>query len=452
MSTDLGSTARETTRDATTRVGETVTRAARVGRVESGLLAVQGAAGLAWRRLGAATAWLRETVTPTGWVLGILCLGGLAAGLAFGLIEAVVVAAIAGLLILLSLPFLVGGTSFDVRFGLDRDRVVAGSEVAAEVVVRNSGRRVALPAVLDIPVGPGIVEAYVPLLTRGAEHAETITIAAPQRGIIRVGPMTITRGDPIGVLKRDLSWPQVETVYVHPVTTPLPPSSAGFVKDVEGQPTRQIVDSDLAFHAIREYHPGDSRRHVHWKSTAKTGTLMVRQFEESRRARIAVVLDVLGEEFADDEEFELAVSAAASLALQAVRDDRDVLMVTSGESERRRGEVLSITTLPTRTPKSLLDATCSIRLDPRAQRLESVTALTAQTFPELSIAFLVTGSRVTVDRLRRAAYAFPVNATTVVVRVEPGAEPTLRTTSDFSMLTIGVLGDLKHLIARGALG
>ena len=99
-----------------------------------------------------------------------------------------------------------------------------------------------------------------------------------------------------------------------------------------------------------------------------------------------------------------------------------------------------------------VDASCSIRLDPRAQRLESVTTLTAQTFPELSIAFLVTGSRVTVDRLRRAAYAFQVNATTVVVRVEPGAEPTLRTTRDFSMLTIGALGDLKHLIARGALG
>ncbi len=449
MSTELGSGPRDAT---TTRLGDTVTRVARVGRLESSLLAAQAAADRALRRSSTVLAWLGETVTPMGWVLGILFVASLVLGLVFGLVEAIVVAVITGLLLLFSLPFLVGGTSFDVRFSLDRDRVVAGSEVVAELVVRNAGRRVALPAILDIPVGPGIVESYIPLLLRGAEHAEAIEIAAPHRGIIRVGPMTITRGDPVGVLKRDLSWPQVETVYVHPVTTPLPPSSAGFVKDVEGQPTRKIVDSDLAFHAIREYHPGDSRRHVHWKSTAKTGTLMVRQFEESRRARIAVVLDVLGQEYAGDDEFELAVSTATSLALQAVRDDRDVLMVTSGESERRRGEVLSITTLPTRTPKALLDASCSIGLDPRAQRLESVTSLTAQTFPEISIAFLVTGSLVTVDRLRRAAYAFPSTATTVVVRVEPGAEPTLRATSDFSMLTIGVLDDLKHLIARGALG
>jgi len=449
MSTELGSSTRSAT---TTRAGETVTRAARVGRVESTLLALQSAGGEAWLRGSRVVVWLGETVTPLGWVLAIVFVVAVITGLAFGLVEAVVVAVLAGLLLVISLPFLVGAVHFDVGFALDRDRVVAGSQVNADVTVRNTGRRVSLPSTIDIPVGPGLVEAYVPLLLRGAAHTETISIAAPHRGIIKVGPMTITRGDPVGILKRDVSWPQVETVHVHPVTTPLPPSSAGFVKDVEGQPTRNIVDSDLAFHAIREYMPGDSRRHVHWKSTAKTGTLMVRQFEESRRARIAVVLDVLGEEYGSDDEFELGVSAAASLALQAVRDDRDVLMVTSGMSERRRGRMMSITSLPTTTPKKLLDATCAIQLDPRAQRLESVTTLTAQTFPQLSIAFLVTGSRVTVDRLRRAAHAFPANATTVVIRVEPGAEPTLRATSDFSVLTIGVLDDLKHLIARGALG
>lgn len=449
MSTELGSSTRGAS---TTRVGDTVTRTARVGRIESSLLALQAASGRLGTMTAATVAWLRETVTPMGWVLAIVLVLGLVAGLAFGIVEALVVAAIAFALIALSVPFLIGGATYDVEFSIDRDRVVAGSDVGARITVRNASRGVSLPSVLDIPVGPGLVEAFIPLLTRGSTHDETITIAAPRRGVITIGPMTVTRGDPVGVLKRDMSWPQVETVYVHPVTTPLPPSSAGFVKDVEGQPTRNIVDSDLAFHAIREYMPGDSRRHVHWKSTAKTGTLMVRQFEESRRARIAVVLDVLASEYETEEEFELAVSAAASLALQAVRDDREVLMVTSGMSELRRGEMISITSLPTRTPKTLLDATSSIAIDERAQRLESVTTLTAQTFPELSIAFLVTGSQVTVDRLRRAAFAFPANATTVVVRVEPGAEPTLRATRDFSVLTIGVLGDLKHLIARGALG
>src|SRR5690606_31733752 len=117
----------------------------------------------------------------------------------------------------------------------------------------------------------GLVETAIPLLRRGAAHEETVQIAAPRRGIIQVGPMMITRGDPLGVLRRDLTWPQVELVHVHPLTVPLPATSAGFIKDVDGRASQTIVDSDLAFHAIREYAPGDSWRHVHWKSTAKTG-------------------------------------------------------------------------------------------------------------------------------------------------------------------------------------
>src|SRR5690606_26566434 len=118
----------------------------------------------------------------------------------------------------------------------------------------------------------------------------------------------------------------------------------------------------------------------------------------------------------------------------------------------RRGQEVAITTLPTRTPKGLLDATCSIELDEAAERLEAVTRLTAQSFAGLSIAFIVTGSLVTMERLRRAAFAFPVNAKSVIVRVEPGAEPKLRATRDFTVLTLGALDDLGHLIMRGALG
>ncbi|MFC7766284.1 DUF58 domain-containing protein [Leucobacter soli] len=71
---------------------------------------------------------------------------------------------------------------------------------------------------------------------------------------------------------------------------------------------------------MREYAHGDALRHVHWKSTAKTGTLMVRQFEESQTARVAVLFDALREEYASDDEFELGVSVAASLSVQAVRE------------------------------------------------------------------------------------------------------------------------------------
>ena len=107
--------------------------------------------------------------------------------------------------------------------------------------------------------------------------------------------------------------------------------------------------------------------------------------------------------------------------------------------------------MPTLTPRTLLDGMSEVESSERALHLETVTKLTVQTYPELSIAFVVTGSQPTLTRLRTAALAFPAEVVTVAVRVEPGAEPTLRSTGDLTVMTIGALHDLKYMIARGAL-
>jgi len=235
------------------------------------------------------------------------------------------------------------------------------------------------------------------------------------------------------------------------VTVPIPSTSAGLIKDLEGTPTRDIVDADLSFHAIRNYAPGDSQRHIHWKSTAKTGILMVRQYEETRRASLAVILDLNSEEYRSEEEFEMAVSAAASISAQGVRDNREVTVSMSAEiPELSRNAVQSIRTLPTVTGKALLDAMSEVLESEKAMRLDAVTSLTVQSFPELSIAFLVTGAEMSLTRIRAAAVALPQNVTAVAVRCEPGAEPTLKSIGDLSVMTIGALHDLKYLIARGA--
>jgi uncharacterized protein (DUF58 family) len=270
--------------------------------------------------------------------------------------------------------------------------------------------------------------------------------------VIKVGPMTIARGDPIGILRREVSWPQVEHIHVHPVTVRLPSTSAGYVKDIDGTPSKQIVDSDLAFHAIRDYQPGDSRRHVHWKATAKTGTLMVRQFEESRRSRLGVILDVDPTGYTDDDEFELGVSVAASLGLQGVRDGRDVLMATAApHAASARDATASVRSLPTLTPAALLDGASTIVHDASAPQIENVVSLTTQSYSDLSIVFVITGGLVPLPRVRRAAFGVPPGVTAVMVRVEAGAEPKSQSVAGFSIMSVGVLGDLRHLVARGGL-
>ncbi len=438
----------------------TRTRAETVTRFTSTRAAVVGS-GVFWgrRALRGARSWalavwefLSGTITAAGWLLVAVLVAGLVAGLALGWVEALVVASIAAVLLILCLPFLFGGHDYRAHLVLENDRVVAGTDVSGYLEIRNQSHRFSLPGVVDIPVGEGLVEAHVPLLGAGAEHREQLTIGAHRRGVITVGPMTIGRGDPLGILRREVSWPQVEQVFVHPVTVAIPSTSAGNIKDLDGAPTKDIVNADLSFHAIRQYMPGDSRRHVHWKSTAKTGTLMVRQYEETRRARVAVVLDLDLAEYGSDDEFEMAVSAAASLAVQGVRDGREVLVAVSDEiPEITRTTVLSIRELPTLTPRTLLDAMAGVQGSERALRLETVTALAVASHADLSIAFVVTGSGPSLTRLRTAALAFPVDVVTVAVRIEPGAEPTLRSTDDLTVMTVGALHDLSHMIARGAL-
>jgi len=63
--------------------------------------------------------------------------------------------------------------------------------------------------------------------------------------------------------------------------------------------------------------PGDAGRAIHWRSTARVGKLMVRQFEETRRSHLLIVLDLDTDAWASDEEFEIGVSAAASMPGEA---------------------------------------------------------------------------------------------------------------------------------------
>jgi len=385
-------------------------------------------------------------------LLVLTAIAGSILGASLGWVEAFVVAGIALVLLLLSIPFLFGGHDYRVHLTLDRDRVVAGAEVGGCLDITNRSKRVALPGLVDIPVGDGLVEAHVPLLLGGAQHREQLTISARRRGVINVGPMTVSRGDPVGILRRELSWPDVQQIFVHPVTVPIPSTSAGLIRDLEGLPTNDIVDSDLSFHAIRAYAPGDSQRNIHWRSTAKTGTLMVRQYEESRRSRIAIIMSLSElDEYASDDEFEMAVSVAASLGAQGIRDGREVLVTASEEiPELVRTQVRTIRSLPTRSAKVMLDAMSEIESSPRAMSLEDVARLTVQQNPELSIAFFITGSTLPLTRLRTAAIAFPTNVRVVAVRCELGAEPTLRGAREISVITIGALHDLKYMMARGA--
>ncbi|GAA1469769.1 DUF58 domain-containing protein [Microbacterium thalassium] len=409
----------------------------------------------AWRAFGAATrasaAWAARTVRPAGALVALAATAGLGVGLAFGWVEWMIAGGASLLLLTASVPFLFGARAYDVDLTLSREHVTAGQGITGRVEVRNVHRRTALPGAIDIPVGAGLVEFGVPLLRGGQTHAQDLEIPGLRRGIVTVGPATTVRGDPIGLLRREHAFADVHDLYVHPRTVVLPTMSAGLIRDLEGLPTRRLVDADMSFHAIREYAPGDARRQVHWKSTAKTGRLMVRQYEESRRSRMAVVLGVGAGEHLDDDEFELAVSCAASLGLRAIRDARDVEIVVGAEVPRAvRSRLRSIRRLPAGSPRAMLDGFSGVTPLEATMPVADVCRLVAESGGGMSVALVVVGSTVPLARLQQAALAFPADTVVIAVVCDERAHPRMQSLSGLTVLTIGTLDDLTGLLHRGA--
>jgi len=113
-------------------------------------------------------------------------------------------------------------------------------------------------------------------------------------------------------MRRQIEHAKPRRLWVRPKTVALSPLPTGFAKDLEGPTSDTSPKGDVAFHALREYVFGDDYRHIHWKSSARIGSLMVRQYVDNRRPHLTIVLDIDPASY-DADLFELAVSSSASL-------------------------------------------------------------------------------------------------------------------------------------------
>jgi uncharacterized protein (DUF58 family) len=403
----------------------------------------------AGRAVAAAARMLGAVITPLGWSMLAVTLLAIVAGYVLGWTEAVVAGWAAAALLLIASLYLVGRIAYDVGLTLPTNRVVVGDRAPGEVLVRNPTRR-RLPGVrVEVPVGAGLAEFAAPSLSSGEEHSDVFVVPTSRRGIVPIGPVRTVRADPVGLLRRELVWADSLDLFVHPRIIAIPSMSTGFVRDLEGAPTRDLTQSDVAFHALREYMPGDERRNIHWKSTAKTGSYMVRQFEETRRSHLLVALSLSEADYATDEEFELAVSATGSLGVRAMLDARTVSVVASAETpDFAKRVVFSARRLSTVGRGRLLDDLAGVETAEAALRIPELAQVASEDAAGTSIVFLVCGSTVTATQLRSAAAHFPLGVDVVAIVCNEGAVPTLRRVADLSVLTIGYLEDLQRSLAK----
>jgi uncharacterized protein (DUF58 family) len=379
-----------------------------------------------------------ELVNPLGWV--VLGLGVVLAGVAWVAQwrEVAVVSAACLLLVALALPFLLGRTTVRVVLRLQPQRVVAGESVASSITVTNVAPRRLLPTVLEVPVGPVVHRYAVPSLAPGESHEEILTIRTDRRGVIPVGPVQTRRGDPLGLCSVDLSWTGVTEIMVRPPMVGLEALGAGLLRDLEGVSTDDLSPSDLAFHTLREYTPGDDLRHVHWRSSAKAmaagagSDLLVRQYLDTRRSHATVVVDDRAAVWRDPDDFETAMSVAASIIRRAVLDDLDVSFACGHRASAGAGGHVALDALCRGEVSDVGLVTASQRVAPAAT--------------DTSVAFLLTGALAQFEDLQRASAAFAPEVRRFVLVVDPTASASVVEVAGLPVLHVPTKEDAPALL------
>nr|WP_315300792.1 DUF58 domain-containing protein [Schaalia odontolytica] len=376
-------------------------------------------------------------VTPTGWAVVTLVVVGLVLAVAFQWVEALACALAGVVALLLAAMRVAWRPPHVVSIRVPNERIVAGQTAVGEISVRNERARSVRSGIIELPIGTGTGEFVVPPLGAHETWDEMFLISSRHRGIINVGPARAVRSDALGLLRRVRMWDEPVLLHVHPRTVRVPFDATGFQLDVEGVSTGKLSSSDVSFHALRDYEPGDDRRAVHWQSTARLGKLIVRQYEETHRSHHVIVLDTSRDAW-DHDTFETAVSVAGSLGLANLRESRPVsLSTTEGW-------------LPSGVAMRMLDALSEVKARSFGDLSRRVREAVAQR-PGVSALTLIVGPNVTDIEAAHLARLAPIDVPVSIIRI--GAEG-VRARRDLGrgvLLDCSTLDDLPRIIVAGGL-
>ena len=161
-----------------------------------------------------------------------------------------------------------------------------------------------------------------------------------QRGRYRFGPLRAASRFPLGLVERSRVFRAPEEILIYPRIGKVSPvwkqkltNATDLVTRM--QPHHGVFHDD--FHQLREFRSGDNPRAIHWRSTARRGELILREFQQNREHMLAIVLDLFWPPSASNrfrEQTELALSFVASLLAERGRECRDGLLTLAAAGDR----------------------------------------------------------------------------------------------------------------------
>jgi uncharacterized protein (DUF58 family) len=277
-------------------------------------------------------------VRLTGRGVGLLVAGCvlLVGGFRFGYPELTVLGSAAAVAVAAAAAFVAWRPRLTVGRTADPDRVTRGEPCRVTLDVSNASRLFAPNLVAREQLRPGGTAA-IPLVRLRPGRTTRIHYPVPtsRRGLVRIGPLEITRRDPLGLVGAGRRYGTPITVWVRPKIHPIGAVPSGLSRSLDGRVDR-VPQGSITFAGLREYVMGDDLRQVHWRTSARMGELMVREHVDTTLPRVVILFDdrevVCGQTMTGESTFEAACEAAASVLVAALRADMhaEVQLVTGG--------------------------------------------------------------------------------------------------------------------------
>ena len=244
---------------------------------------------------------------------GVLVVAGVA--LRMGMLIGFALAAL--LLALLAATIVAESPAINVTRSISAHEVERSAPATVTLGFRALRRRQRAFTVIETVAGEPRV-ATMPTIDPGHAAQLTYELDTSRRGTVTAGPVLLRRSDPFGLVVADRRVSGVASVFVRPRRHHIRMLPTGRQRDLEG-PTREVSAGSASFHQLREYVPGDDLRHIHWRTSAKTGTLVVKQLVDTTKPEVVVIVDNRGA-VVNGDDFEEVVEIAASVLHAADQD------------------------------------------------------------------------------------------------------------------------------------
>lgn len=198
-----------------------------------------------------------------------------------------------------------------VERAIQPPRVSKGQPAIAVLTFANTGHRATGVTMATQPFGAARVRTAIPRLRPGERGLRSYRLPTRQRGVFDVPPLEVVRRDPFDLLRRTRRYGSVETIWVQPRILEFRPLPTGRTRHLDGPSADTSPEGTVTFHRLRDYAVGDDLRLVHWRSSARTGRLVVRHNVDTSQPYSVVLLDVRPGRYSDAT-FEAAVDVTAS--------------------------------------------------------------------------------------------------------------------------------------------